>query len=290
VEETVDSFCATQKNTTINLKFDKKLYLVKANSSQIEQLFYNLLTSLTTGPDAASAVTISTANTSSQNMEGKKYDPIPGNYVLLTVQAKDKYISKEKVERIFEPLLSTHGDKEPPDLGLASIYSTIKSYGGYIDIEQNKKEGTIFFIYLPATDKKLSAIFESTEKFIKEKGTILLVDDEEAFLEVGRELIEALGYNVMIAKNGKEAVEIFKKNKAAIGLVLLDIIMPIMDGSEAFDQLRKIDPEVKVLLASGYSKDGAAKEILNRGCNGFIQKPFKMRDLSEKLTEIIAPP
>jgi CheY-like chemotaxis protein len=160
-----------------------------------------------------------------------------------------------------------------------------------MDVEPQEEQGdTIFHIYHPATRKRLNKILETTEQFIQEKGTILLVDDEEAFLEVGRELLEALGYSVIVATNGKEAVDIFEEHRDIIGLVLLDIVMPVMDGSKAFDRLRKIDPTVKVLLASGYSRDGEAKDILARGCNGFIQKPFRMSELSQKLTEIISQP
>jgi two-component system cell cycle sensor histidine kinase/response regulator CckA len=290
IEETVENFNTVQKKIPIHLDLDKNLYFFKANSSQIEQLIFNLLNYAADGMSKDGSLFISTANKASKNMTGKKYDPKPGNYVLMTFKARKRFISQEAIDRLFEPLLAIHEDKAPPDLSLASIYGTVKNYGGYVDIELAAETGTTFVIYFPAIDKKISNLQVTTEKFIKEQGTILLVDDEEAFLDVGRELLEALGYKVLVARNGREALKVFEQNREKIGMVLLDIVMPLMDGSETFDRLRQLDPQVKVLLASGYSEDGTAKEILARGCNGFIQKPFKMRDLSQKLTDIIVQP
>jgi len=293
VEETVASFCKAYKDIRVDRQLAENPYLIKANRSQIEQMLFNLLVYATEGKDYGTAltITITTSNLTSKIMLGKKYEPKAGNYVRLSVVADGKHVAQETLARLFYPLLAGSVNKHNNELILASIYATVKSCGGYMDIESEEENGgTTFFIYLPATRKRLNKILERTEQFVKEKGTILLVDDEEAFLEVGRELLEALGYDVLVATNGKEAVEIFEKNRQKIGLVLLDLVMPIMAGGEAFDRLRKIDPTVKVLLASGYSKDGEAKDILERGCNGFIQKPFRMSELSQKLTEIISPP
>ncbi len=287
IEEITLNFCKVQKQITINREFDSDLYLIKANSGQIEQMLFNLLIFITNNMIHDGELNITTSNTTSQQMKGKKYDPKAGNYVLLSVIALDKYIEQNILDHIFEPPLVSSMEIKGPNLNLASIYGTVKSYGGYIDVEILDKAGTKFSIYYPASENKIKKIIEKTEKFQKETGTILLVDDEEAFLEVGQELLEAMGYNVLTAKNGKEALEQYKKNLKKVGLIILDIVMPIMGGGETFDRLKKINPDIKVLLASGYSVDGEATDILNRGCNDFIQKPFKMSDLSKKITEII---
>ncbi len=290
VEETVASYCKAHKDIRVDRQLAENPYLIKANRSQIEQMLFNLLVYATEGMASGSALTITTSNLTSNKMLGKKYKPKAGNYVLLSVVAHGKHVAPETLGRLFAPLLAGSMNKHNSELSLASIYATVKNYGGYVDIESEAEKGTTFLIYQPATRKRVNKILETAEQFIQEKGTILLVDDEETFLEVGRELLEALGYSVIVATNGREAVEIFEKNRQKIGLVLLDIVMPIMDGGEAFDRLRKIDPTVKILLASGYSRDGEAKDILARGCNGFIQKPFRMSELSQKLTEIISQP
>ena len=122
---------------------------------------------------------------------------------------------------------------------------------------------------------------------IKGTGTILLIDDEKMILEVGCELLEELGYTVLCALSGPEALDIFQKNSDKIDLVIMDMIMPGMGGGETFDRLRKINPEVKVLLSSGYSVNGQATKILRRGCDGFIQKPFNLNQLAEKIGGIM---
>jgi len=122
----------------------------------------------------------------------------------------------------------------------------------------------------------------------KGTGTILLVDDEEMVLDVCKRVLERIGFEVLQAGNGKEAVEMYKNNLTRIRLVILDMIMPEMGGGQAFDELKKINPEIKVLLSSGFSLDSKAAEILKRGCNGFIQKPFNLKELSKKLETILA--
>ena len=122
---------------------------------------------------------------------------------------------------------------------------------------------------------------------MKSTETVLLVDDEDIIVEVGCEIIEKLGYTVLTARSGKEALEIYEKNRDEIALLVLDMIMPEMSGGETYDRLKEINSNIKVLLSSGYSINGQATEILDRGCSGFIQKPFNMGNLSVKMREIL---
>ena len=125
---------------------------------------------------------------------------------------------------------------------------------------------------------------------IKGTGTILLIDDEKMIIEVGRELLEELGYTVIPVMGGQAAIDVFKENHGKIDLIIMDMIMPGMSGSETFDHLKEINPEAKILLSSGYSIDGQASKILRRGCDGFIQKPFNMNQLAEKIRKILVNP
>ena len=122
---------------------------------------------------------------------------------------------------------------------------------------------------------------------LRGEETILLVDDADMILDVGKEILEALGYTAFIARSGKEAIEIYENNKEKIDLIILDMIMPGMGGGEVYDQLKEIHRDIKVLLSSGYSIEGQATEILRRGCDGFIQKPFNIEKLSRKIREIL---
>ena len=118
---------------------------------------------------------------------------------------------------------------------------------------------------------------------------MLLVDDEDVILEVAQEYLNLLGYNVLLAKGGKAAIDIYQQKKDEIDMVLLDMVMPDLSGGDTYDRVKEINPHVKVLLSSGYSIDGQARDIINRGCNGFIQKPFTLKDLSYKLKEVLGP-
>ena len=178
---------------------------------------------------------------------------------------------------------------------LASVYGIIKNHDGIINVNSEKGKGSTFYIYLPASEKV--APISVKEIIIKEqrlvngilKGTetLLLVDDEDMILDVGEGMLKEMGYNVFLAEGGKEAIEVYRKHKNHINLVILDMIMPDIGGSDVYDRLKEINPDIKVLLSTGYSIDGQATEILERGCDGFIQKPFNMKELSEKIREIL---
>jgi len=172
-------------------------------------------------------------------------------------------------------------------LGLASTYGIIKNHDGIIDVNSEKGVGTTFNIYLPASDKRVSEERKPTGEIIEGTETILFVDDEDMIVKVGEQILDRLGYKVIIAKSGKEAIELYKEDQEKIDMVILDMIMPDVDGKIAYEKLKEINPEIKVLLSSGYSITGQAQEILDKGCNGFIQKPYSLKDLSLKLREIL---
>jgi CheY-like chemotaxis protein len=148
-------------------------------------------------------------------------------------------------------------------------------------------EGSTFHIYLPVTEKPAAKEEKQPEDIVKGTETILFVDDEDMIIDVGYSILEMLGYTVLVAKSGKEALEVYRKNMARIDMVILDMIMPRMDGGEIYEMLKVINKDVKVLLSSGYSVVGKAEEILAAGCDGFIQKPFNMEELSKKMREIL---
>ena len=179
---------------------------------------------------------------------------------------------------------------EPFCLRLASTYGIIKGHGGYVDVYSKKGHGTTFSIYLPVTEEEIKAEKKFSGELVKGNATILLVDDEEMILTAGDQVLNKLGHEVFLANCGQNAIEIYKQNQDKIDMVLLDMVMPEMGGGETYDGIKKINPNVKVLLSSGYSKDGQATEILKRGCDGFIEKPFTLEELSQKLNEILNNP
>lgn len=151
-------------------------------------------------------------------------------------------------------------------------------------------KGSTFCIYLPASDKIPEPEPIPRHDIKRGTETVLIADDELMVLEVSKRILEQLGYSVLTASNGKEAVSVYSKNAESISLVVLDMIMPEMTGGETFDRLKAINPDIKVLLSSGYSINGDAASILQRGCRGFIQKPFRVDDLSLHVRDILDNP
>ncbi|MBW1742991.1 MAG: response regulator, partial [Deltaproteobacteria bacterium] len=173
-------------------------------------------------------------------------------------------------------------------LGLSSAYGIIRNHGGIINVYSEKGKGTTFSTYLPASEEEIPVTEkEMLDEVLRGTETILLADDEEGILDVGKQWLEEMGYEVMLAASGKEAVETYEEHKDEIDLVILDMIMPEMGGGEAYDRIKEANPQVRALLSSGYSIDGQANSILERGCDGFIQKPFDMNALSREIREIL---
>jgi CheY-like chemotaxis protein len=196
-------------------------------------------------------------------------------------------INEETRQRIFEPFFTTKEFGHGTGLGLASAYGIIQNHQGTIAVDSQVDEGTTFHIYLPASQKGIKGEKPFFEYDHNGPQTVLLVDDEDFILKVGSQILQELGYTVMTACSGKEALEIYSANRDKIDVVVLDMIMPGMGGGETYDSIKALKLDVKVLLSSGYSIIGEASAILNRGCQGFIQKPFTIKSFSEKLREIL---
>jgi PAS domain S-box-containing protein len=287
VEETSHTFGRMKKEITVKRDLGKKLFAIEADAGQIEQVLLNLYVNAADAMPGGGTLTLTTRNVTHKDMKDKLYEPKAGKYVLLTVTDTGTGMYKRTMERIFDPFFTTKEMGRGTGLGLASAYGIIKSHAGYIDVDSKRGQGTTFSIYLPASRKKVERVAGTAERIIVGTGTVLLVDDEEPIAKVGKELLELIGYKVLIARDGNEAVKTYRKYQDDIDVVVLDVVMPEMGGGEAYDQLKKLNPDVKVLLSSGFSIDGEASDILDRGCNGFIQKPFTVRELSRTLRKVL---
>lgn len=296
VLETSEAFGRTRKEITIHRELATDLLGIIADQGQIEQTLLNLYVNAADAMSTCAAggdLFLKTENTTHAAMRGKLYQPEPGDYVSLTVRDTGIGMDGKTMERIFDPFFTTKEMGRGTGLGLASVYGIIKGHAGYIDVESDKGKGTTFSIYLPAVDLKSTepgVERKGNEGIQKGRGTVLLVDDEEVVLDVGRDLLKALGYRVLTAKSGKEGIAIMGNARRAEGtgqkvidFVLLDMVMPGMGGSETYDNLKAIDPDVKVILSSGYCINGEATKILEKGCDGFIQKPFRLAELSRTI-------
>ena len=287
VQETSESFGRMRKDISIHRQLKEELFTIEADPGQIEQVLWNLFVNAADAMPGGGDLILKTDHVTHEDMKGKLYDPKPGNYVLLAVTDTGAGMSKDTMERIFDPFFTTKEMGRGTGLGLASVYGIVKGHAGYIEVESEKSVGTTFSIFLPSSKKKVQKVVKAAQEVIEGTETVLLIDDEEVILEVGKHLLEAMGYRVLTARDGKEAVEIYKDNRDKIDLVILDMVMPHMGGGEAYDKMKEISPNVKVVLSSGYSIESQAKEILARGCDAFIQKPFGIRELSQKIRGVL---
>lgn len=287
VEEISNTFGRTRKDISIHRELAKDLFPIEVDQEQIEQVLMNLFVNAGDAMTRGGDLFLKTTNVRGEEIVSKPYDLKPGDYVLLSITDTGIGMDSKTLERVFEPFFTTKELGRGTGLGLASVYGIIKGHNGHIDVESKKGNGTTFKIYLPASGRKVQKTVKTADSLMEGTKTILLVDDEEMVLNVGRRFLKVTGYRVLTARDGREAIEVYEKYKDSIDLVLLDIVMPNMKGGEVFDRLKEINPEIKVLLVSGYSIDGEATKILERGCNGFIQKPFDMKQLSEAIRTIL---
>jgi two-component system cell cycle sensor histidine kinase/response regulator CckA len=282
-----EMFGRTKKEIQIHRKFAEDLWAVEVDQGQMEQVLLNLFVNAWQAMPEGGHLYLEGVNVELGSEDVGPHSIEPGKYVMITVTDTGIGIDDATRVRIFDPFFTTKDRSRGTGLGLASVYGIVKNHGGFIAMESEEGVGTSFHIYLPATFKKVEGDRKENEEIQQGQGTILLVDDEEMILDVGSQMLKKIGYDVLTAPGGREAVSVYQNNCNRIDIVILDMIMPEMGGGQTYESLKEIDPEVNVLLSSGYSRDGQAEEILKKGCKGFIQKPFNMKDLSHKIAEIL---
>jgi len=287
VENSTKMFSRTRKEIVTHEKLQDNIWNVNVDPGQIEQVLLNLYLNAWHAMPQGGDIYIQTENIHLSDDYGKPFDVPGGNYVKISVTDTGIGIADEIIERIFEPFFTTKDVGKGTGLGLASAYGIIKNHNGIIRVYSEQNHGTTFNIYLPASDVAEIQHLEVNTELMKGKETILLVDDEKRTIQVEKLMLEKLGYTVFPAKSGKKAVELYKENAVDLDLVVLDMIMPEMNGKDTYDVLKKINPEVKVLLVSGYSRNKQIEELMDLGCNGFIHKPFDIVQLSKKLREVL---
>jgi len=271
------------KMIEIQLSLDEDIATINGDPTQIDQVIMNLAVNARDAEPDGGKLVIETANVmldeeyTSMHLEAK-----PGHYVLLTVTDTGLGMDKDTLEHIFEPFYTTKGVGEGTGLGLAMVHGIVKNHGGHVSCYSEPGHGTTFKIYFPAVVSEEEER-ETIELKMPQGGseTILLVDDEELIRDLGSRILLKAGYSVLTANNGKEALEIYRKEQGRISLVILDLIMPEMGGKQCIQELLKIDSLVKVLLASGYSSARETEKTIESRSRGIVRKPYEMRGLLE---------
>jgi two-component system cell cycle sensor histidine kinase/response regulator CckA len=287
VRKTSNMFARTRREITIQARYDSETPVVDVDSGQIEQMLLNLYVNAWQAMSGGGALTLKTETVILDRKFVRPFSVKPGRFAKISVGDTGIGMDEKTKERIFEPFFTTKKRGMGTGLGLASVYNIVVGHGGIIQVESEVGRGATFHIYLPLSKRTLEKVEPVSPAILKGRETILLVDDEATVITVSRDMLEALGYSVLVAASGKEACQVYEENQGLIDLVILDVIMPDMGGEETFARLTAINPSVSVILSSGYSLDGLATRIIEKGCKAFIQKPFTINVLSQKLREVL---
>ncbi len=273
----------TPKPISIKTELEEGLWPIGADEGQMHQVIMNLCMNASESMSNGGMLTIKTENVEIDREFTEKHLEMKadlGKHVKITISDTGAGMDENTLRRIFDPFFTTK--KGGTGLGLSVVYGIAKDHNGYIDVRSDLGKGTTFELYFPVSVRRVES-----EKIYAGKSTVLLVDDEDVVREVGKDILENSGYRVVLAGNGQEAASIYGKRRGNIDLVILDMVMPDMDGKETFSELKKIDPDVKVLLSSGYSVEEQVRETLRNGALGFIRKPYSISDLTEEVGRAI---
>ena len=279
------------KMISIKYNLAQDLKIINADPLQIEQVLMNLgVNAKDAMPDGGKLI-FETENITLNEQYCKTHpEADPGEYVLLSITDTGHGMDKETLEHIFDPFYTTKEIGKGTGLGLAMVYGIVKSHGGYITCYSEPGLGTTFKICLPVLIIKSPAEQRAepeTETLPGGRETILLVDDDAKILKLGKVLLELHGYTTIMAESGERAIEIYGKEKEHIDLVILDMGMPGIGGHKCLEHLLKIDPGIKVIIATGYGLNGKVKETLESGAAGYMGKPFLKADMLKRVREVL---
>ena len=286
--DSVQMFGRTHKEISVSILLDNSTPIVQADSTQMEQVLLNLYVNAWQAMPDGGDLFVETATVVLDQAFCQTHKMAEGAYAKISVTDTGIGMDEGTCRKVFDPFFTTKKKSRGTGLGLASAFGIITNHGGCITVYSEKGRGATFNIYLPLSTETVHQERVITEALVMGNETILLVDDEMLILEVAEAMLERLGYQVIVANGGEQAVEIVTRTKSDLDLVILDLIMPGMDGDRTFEAIRKIRPNLPILLSSGYAINGQAHEIMEKGCNGFIQKPFNLSALSKKIREVLS--
>ncbi len=277
------------KTIRTDLDLSRDLKIIYADPNQLGQILLNLAVNARDAMPEGGTLAIRTANCSVSTDHGDSSRGVKkGSYVVLTVSDSGHGIDDELLPHIFEPFFTTKEVGKGTGLGLATVYGIVKQHNGHITCDSSRATGTTFKVYLPALEADTDLEDSTVETpLIGGNETVLLVEDEDLVRDLGSEILANFGYDVIVAENGEQALEIYQKHKDRISLVILDLIMPEMDGRRCLKEILQIDRNASVLIASGYSEDMNLDDDIMGSARGFIRKPYDMRTLLQMVREIL---
>ncbi|MCO6430761.1 MAG: PAS domain S-box protein [Deltaproteobacteria bacterium] len=288
-----------EKNISITQNLNAKRSFVVGDPMQMQQVVLNLainardaIAVLGGGVHPDGRISIVTRDSyvdpgSSQSAEGVK----PGHYLMIEVQDNGCGIPPEIIEKVYEPFFTTKDPGKGTGMGLSMVYGIVKNHGGAIKVSSAPEQGSTFSIWLPSIERPMGLKVEkSSLGSIKGRGHILIVDDHQVIRDVTSRMLTSLGYDVVTARDGVEALRYYSENKFEIDLVILDMVMPNMGARECFREIKKINPHVRAILSTGYGNNHAVQEIMNEGMSGFVQKPYQLDKFSQVIAQVLQSP
>jgi signal transduction histidine kinase/CheY-like chemotaxis protein len=283
-------FRTLKKKISLKVNLQSELPCVDGDKSQLHHALLNICINSADAILDKGEIEITTKSITIHEPEELRLRSLEtGDYVKITVKDTGIGIDEDILPKVFNPFFTTKAIGSGTGLGLAMVYGVVQNHGGITYIDSVKGQGTTVTIILPVGDelnKSIDSMMPAPPISNAKDGGILLVDDEAIIRTSARRLMEKLGYNVFLAENGEVALDLYKKHRDHISLIVLDMIMPVMDGEETFYALKELNPEVKILLSSGYAKDNKIEKMLSIGALGFIQKPFDIWMFSDSLKSL----
>jgi CheY-like chemotaxis protein len=277
-----------QKNIQINSSFPGDLYQVKIDATRLQQIIMNLSINAKDAINEKGEINITAQNYIINNTMNSPGDLREGKYLLLQISDNGQGIDKRNLGKIFDPFFTTKEPGKGTGLGLSIIYGIIKSVNGKIEVQSELNVGTTFNIYFPATGKKAEEDYNDFSIEIQDHNkTILIIDDEPMIREMSSDMLSTIGYNVLVSDNGSDGIKIYKDNFENIDLVLLDLLMPEMNGVTCYKKLTEIKSDVKVIISSGIADLNKRKELEALGVAGYLEKPFSLKTIAEYLKKIL---
>jgi nitrogen-specific signal transduction histidine kinase len=275
----------------IDFSFDHSsdLLNVTIDDTSIQQIIMNLAINAKDAISDRGKITLFAENVGISDREVFENNNLDeGLYVKFTISDTGHGIEKNQIEYIFDPFFTTKGPGKGTGLGLSMVYGIIKACNGSISVDSKIGEGTTFIVYLPATTKApREEISEFKNQNIGYGKKVLVVDDEEIIAEMASDMLNSMGFSVLTAKNGLECLEIYRSKKEEIEIILLDLVMPGMDGITCFKTLTEIDPGVKVIISSGMGEHEKKDELIKMGVKGYLEKPYSLKGISRMLQELL---
>jgi len=270
----------------VETHFEKDIPYIKADYAQMQMVLSAILANSNEAIEDKGLIKVTAGNEDLDEDFTKQYPGLKtGPYVCLTIEDDGKGMDEETRTGIFEPFFTTkfHGR----GMGMAAVYGIVMNHDGWIYVDSELGKGTTVRIYLPVSEIEAEKPKKAKVEVVRGSGTILMIEDEDVVIKVTQTILERLGYRVMVAKTGKDAIHIAETFDGRIDLALLDIKLPDMEGGKVYPFIMKARPNLKVIVFSGYSIEGPARKILDAGAQDFIQKPFSIATLSEKLKEVL---